>query len=98
MWVSGRFECPGFRMLAYTFEAKVFGQGSEFGLGNGPISKLFIYMDGRIMFSWDRGPGIGSDQHGNPNNISHCHLYGIMAQVMTQAQKMPLVQSKELMA
>ena len=42
MWVKGHFYINGIR---YLFNAKVFEQGSEFGINGGRISKLWIVKD-----------------------------------------------------
>ena len=42
MWETGSFEINGVKFL---YEAKVFEEGSKFGMGGGRISKLYICRD-----------------------------------------------------
>ena len=55
MWKSGRVK---FGMIVYYWEAKVYDEGSEFGINGGRISKLFIRRDdGKTapILNYDRG-------------------------------------------
>lgn len=39
----------------YKYEAKVYDEPSEYGIGNGKISKLYIYdKDGKVVANYDR--------------------------------------------
>jgi hypothetical protein len=37
------------------YEAKVFEEGSQFGINGGRVSKLHIVKDGRCILNYDRG-------------------------------------------
>lgn len=47
-WVSGK--CGD-----YKFEAKLFDDGSVFGINNGRVSKLSLRLNGRTVLNFDRG-------------------------------------------
>lgn len=49
-WERGKLT----RMPEYSFSAKVFAHGSEFGLKNGRVSKLWLSRDGKPAASYDR--------------------------------------------
>jgi hypothetical protein len=40
---------------AYTFHAKVFDIGSDYGIDNGRISRLLVQRNGRTVMEYDRG-------------------------------------------
>ena len=48
MWKKGTVD-------GYTYYAKVYEEGSEYGIKNGRISKLEIRKDGTILYNYDRG-------------------------------------------
>lgn len=48
MWEHGSYK-------NYTFEAKVYEQGSQFGINQGRISKLQIKDDDKVVAHYDRG-------------------------------------------
>ena len=52
-WVKGREESDG--ELDITFCAKVFAEGSPFGIDGGKISKLEIRLGNEVLCSYDRG-------------------------------------------
>ena len=39
----------------YRWEAKVYDEGSHFGIGDGRISKLIIILGKKWVFNYDRG-------------------------------------------
>lgn len=47
-WVNGKCE-------NYDFEAKLFDEGSEFGINEGRVSKLTISDNGNWIVNYDRG-------------------------------------------
>lgn len=59
MWKKGNLD-------GYVYEAKVYAEGSVYGIHGGKISKLQIKMDGQIVANYDRGwdlfPVSGKDQ------------------------------------
>ena len=50
-WLQGHLT----RSPDYTFDAKVFDIGSEFGIKNGRISKLEVRHQGRTVMNYERG-------------------------------------------
>ena len=54
MWNKGTVNVSG---RAYDYSAKVYGAGSEFGIGGGRVSKLEIVdaESGKVAASYDRG-------------------------------------------
>lgn len=48
LWVSGTFS-------DYRYEAKVYDNGSEYGIYGGRVSKLSIYEDDEVIVHYDRG-------------------------------------------
>lgn len=52
MWKNGCVEIDG--QLVY-FEAKVYDEGSAFGVGNGRVSKLTLDTDDGLLAHYDRG-------------------------------------------
>lgn len=54
-WVSGK--CGD-----YKFEAKLFDDGSVFGIKNGRVSKLSISLNGKTVVNFDRGWDIKVDK------------------------------------
>jgi hypothetical protein len=61
-WLSGHVT----KAPAYTFHAKVYDAGSEFGIDNGRISKLTVFHNGNAVMHYDRGwdqkPGSWKDK------------------------------------
>lgn len=39
----------------YTYEAKVYGEGSQYGIDEGKISKMSIRKNGKELYNYDRG-------------------------------------------
>lgn len=58
MWTRGIIGINGHR---FKYEAKVYDNPSEYGLFNGRVSKLCITENGKILFNYDRGLDIDSD-------------------------------------
>ncbi|GHU58590.1 hypothetical protein FACS1894133_3630 [Clostridia bacterium] len=52
-WVIG--EVKGIAKSEIRFNAKVFDEGSVYGINNGRVSKLDIRIDGKIAVNYDRG-------------------------------------------
>jgi hypothetical protein len=52
LWISGNYS-------DYTFEAKVYDEGSEYGIYGGRVSKLAIWEDGDMIINYDRGWDFG---------------------------------------
>ena len=52
MWREGTLEI-GSSVFRYCI--KVYGEGSEYGIDEGRISKLMLKRDGRIVCNYDRG-------------------------------------------
>lgn len=52
MWKSGTETINGHKMK---WEAKVYDEGSQFGINKGRISKLWISQDGEQVCNYDRG-------------------------------------------
>jgi hypothetical protein len=48
MWKDGRID-------GFTYQAKCYETGSQYGIGEGCISKLEIRKDGKILYNYDRG-------------------------------------------
>ena len=57
MWKEGTIGINAFseNKVICHFWAKVFDEGSEFGIEGGRISKLMIKVDGKITLNYDRG-------------------------------------------
>ena len=53
MWSKGFINGENGRR--YEYQVKHFGEGSEFGINEGKISKLWIGLDGKTVCSYDRG-------------------------------------------
>lgn len=54
MWKQGTISIPG-TGENYRYYAKVYETGSDYGIGEGCISKLEIRKDGQILYNYDRG-------------------------------------------
>jgi hypothetical protein len=54
MWISGEFTING---CNFRYDAKVFEEGSQFGINNGRISKLEIWDKdtNEVVVNYDRG-------------------------------------------
>ncbi len=59
MWQKGTIELNG---VAYLYEAKVFDNGSDFGINKGRISKLNIRVGAEWLLNYDRGWDIRPDE------------------------------------
>ena len=59
MWKKGTLD-------GYVYEAKVYAEGSVYGINGGKISKLQVKLDDRVVANYDRGwdlyPAGGKDQ------------------------------------
>lgn len=57
MWKKGCIGIPqdGGKYKAVHYEAKVYDEGSRFGIDGGRISKLALKMDGEWVATYDRG-------------------------------------------
>lgn len=53
MWSKGFINGENGRR--YEYQVKHFDEGSEFGINEGKISKLWISLDGKTVCSYDRG-------------------------------------------
>ena len=54
MWYKGYVD-------GYHYQAKVYDEGSIYGINEGRISKLWMSRDGRTVVSYDRGWDIRPD-------------------------------------
>ena len=64
MWETGRIVVNG---VLYSFEAKVYEDGSPFGINGGPISKLYVrkmFMSDGYVLIYDRGWNGNEPQEG----------------------------------
>ncbi|CDG03754.1 hypothetical protein [Lactococcus lactis] len=52
MWTKGSIEIDGVEVV---FEMKHFEQPSAFGINQGRISKLTLWIDGKEVLNYDRG-------------------------------------------
>jgi hypothetical protein len=52
-WIKGKAETEN--GTTYTFYAKIFDEGSEYGINQGKISKLEIRLGGETIVNYDRG-------------------------------------------
>ena len=52
MWNEGILQVDGKQVY---FQAKVYDEGSQFGINNGRISKLYASVNGKVLFTYDRG-------------------------------------------
>jgi hypothetical protein len=72
MWKEGTIGIPkeyGGGIAHYW--AKVYDEGSEFGIDGGRISKLMIKIDGRTVVNYDRGWDIEPDENDMPTMIAY---------------------------
>ena len=63
-WVEGHEEFDG--EIDIIFCAKVFAEGSHFGIDGGKISKLEIRIGNEILCSYDRGWDIEPSEEATP--------------------------------
>ncbi len=59
MWVKGTIEL---NCVVYDYQAKVYAEGSQFGINNGRISKLQVRQGDNILINYDRGWDIEPDK------------------------------------
>lgn len=59
MWECGTVEIDGER---YRYEAKVYDEGSRFGIDGGRVSKLHVTIGGVTVAAYDRGWDVYPDQ------------------------------------
>jgi len=52
MWKNGIIEIEGNKVEYF---AKIFDEGSIFGINNGRISKLTLEINGKMVLNYDRG-------------------------------------------
>lgn len=52
MWKEGTLEIGA---SVFTYCIKVYGEGSDYGIDEGRISKLMLKRDGRVVCNYDRG-------------------------------------------
>ena len=52
MWKKGSLYIKG---IILSYSAKVYDEGSEFGINEGRISKLEVRKDGELIINYDRG-------------------------------------------
>lgn len=52
MWREGTLEIGA---SVFTYCIKVYGEGSDYGIDEGKISKLMLKRDGRVVCNYDRG-------------------------------------------
>ena len=52
MWKEGTLEIGA---SVFTYCSKVYGEGSDYGIDEGRISKLMLKRDGRVVCNYDRG-------------------------------------------
>ena len=52
MWKEGTLEIGA---SVFTYCIKVYGEGSDYGIDEGRISKLMLKRDGRVVCNYDSG-------------------------------------------
>ena len=52
MWKEGTLEIGA---SVFTYCIKVYGEGSDYGIDEGRISKLMLKCDGKVVVNYDRG-------------------------------------------
>ena len=52
MWTTGAILIKG---KVYKYQVKHYVEGSQFGIENGKISKLFVTREGEIVLTYERG-------------------------------------------
>lgn len=61
MWHKGEIEIPGTNTIA-RYEVKSYEDGSEYGIDNGRISKLTVWINEKIVINYDRGWDLKPDK------------------------------------
>lgn len=62
-WIAGTIGIPDGsgkfgHLIGVHYTAKVYDEGSEYGINGGRISKLTLSIDGRVVYNYDRGEDI----------------------------------------
>lgn len=61
-WRAGTIGIPQdgnpLKLTAVRYQAKVYDEGSEYGIKGGRISKLTLLIDGQVVYNYDRGEDI----------------------------------------
>lgn len=73
LWKEGTIGIPfkdGGNKIAH-YWAKVYDEGSEFGIDEGRISKLTIKIDGKTVVNYDRGWDIEPDENDRATMIAY---------------------------
>ena len=73
LWKEGSIGIPlkdGGNKIAH-YWAKVYDEGSEFGIDEGRISKLTIKIDGKTVVNYDRGWDIEPDENDRATMIAY---------------------------
>ena len=73
LWKEGSIGIPlkdGGKKIAH-YWAKVYDEGSEFGIDEGRISKLTIKIDGKTVVNYDRGWDIEPDENDRATMIAY---------------------------
>ena len=60
MWKKGCIGIPqdGGKYKAVHYEAKVYDEGSQYGINEGRISKLTLKENGKVIYNYDRGEDV----------------------------------------
>ena len=59
---------------SYRYCAKVYDEGSEWGINEGRVSKLWISKDGKTVCNYDRGWDIEPAEDDEATQIAYCIL------------------------
>ena len=73
LWKEGSIGIPlkdGGKKIAH-YWAKVYDEGSEFGIDGGRISKLMITIDKKTVVNYDRGWDIKPDENDKATMIAY---------------------------
>ncbi len=72
LWKEGAIGVPvnGETKIAH-YWAKVYDEGSEYGIDGGRISKLQIRIDGQTVVSYDRGWDVKPDENDEATMIAY---------------------------
>lgn len=54
-WIEGKIN-------GFDYQAKVYAEGSRFGIHGGKISKLWMHKNGKTIVNYDRGWDVGEDK------------------------------------
>ena len=68
MWKKGTVNVGG---VVYEYHAKVYEEGSEFGIDGGRVSKLDMTRDGEIVCSYDRGWDVEPQEEDDVEALGH---------------------------